>query len=164
MLFRSIYQLGQLRKSYGPEVGKTLKDLVLDRNQPREVRKSAIAYIREVSDVDVYGLFVDVAMNDPDKEIQQTAIYYIAQNSKDKGKSVDLLIQLFDKLPAERTGALESCLYGIASVGDTKAVDFLIKTAKTHANYELRQRAVYYLGNIGGEKARAALMDILKSK
>jgi HEAT repeat protein/TolA-binding protein len=161
---RELARSDVLRKKYGSEVGKLLKDLALDRTQPRELRKSAIYYIRDINEVDVYGLFVDLAMNDPDKEIQQTAVYYIAQNSKDKGKSVDLLIQLFDKLPTERTEALESCLYGVASVGDAKAVDFLIKVAKTHADYDLRQRAVYYLGNIGGDKARTALMDILKAK
>ncbi len=160
----AIYQLGQLRKDFGPEVGKLLKELALDRNQPREIRRSAIYAVREFSDIDVYALFVDLAMNDTDKDIQQMAIYYIGHNSKDKSKSLNLLIQLFDKLPAERTQSLESCLYGIASVGDERAVDFLIKVAKTHENYDLRQKAVYYLGNIGGEKARAALVEILKGK
>jgi HEAT repeat protein len=43
-------------------------------------------------------------------------------------------------------------------------VDFLTTIALRHDDYELRRDAVYYLGNIGGEKARAALYEILRGK
>jgi HEAT repeat protein len=36
--------------------------------------------------------------------------------------------------------------------------------AKTHENQEVRRMAIQFLGNIGGEKARTVLVDILKGK
>jgi HEAT repeat protein len=54
--------------------------------------------------------------------------------------------------------------YSIAEVGNDKAVDFLTNVALTHENYDLRTNAVYYLGSIGSEKARASLYRILKGQ
>ena len=67
-------------------------------------------------------------------------------------------------MPATKKERLETVLYTIADVGNDKAVDFLSTVARSHQNYELRTDAVYYLGTIGGEKARAALYQILRSK
>ncbi|MBI3586796.1 MAG: HEAT repeat domain-containing protein [Ignavibacteriales bacterium] len=67
-------------------------------------------------------------------------------------------------MPKERTRSLESVIYAVASIGNDQAVDFLGKVAKTSENYDIRRRAVYYLGNIGGDKARAVLLEILKAK
>ncbi|MCI0706856.1 MAG: HEAT repeat domain-containing protein [Ignavibacteriae bacterium] len=159
----AIYQIGQMRK-YDSNVSKVLTELARDHNQPREIRKTAIYSLREFTDFDVHSFYIDLAKNDPDREIQQTAIYYLAQNKKDKSAAIDLLVKLFDELPADRTEAQETCIYGVANIGGEKAVDFLIKVAKTHKDYEMRQKAVYYLGNIGGEKARSALMEILQGK
>ena len=49
-------------------------------------------------------------------------------------------------------------------MGNDKAVDFLKNVAMSDEDFDLRRDAVYYLGNIGGEKARSALYEILKSK
>jgi HEAT repeat protein len=55
-------------------------------------------------------------------------------------------------------------VYEVADVGNDRAVEFLLRVAKSDADYNLRSDAVYYLGNIGGDKARTALYEILKSK
>jgi len=67
-------------------------------------------------------------------------------------------------LPAEKKDQRETIFYTIADIGNDKAVDFLINVARDNKDYELRSQAIYYLGNIGGEKARVALYDILKDK
>ena len=54
--------------------------------------------------------------------------------------------------------------YSIADIGNEQAIDFLGKVARTSDDYDLRREAVYYLGSIGGEKARAVLYEILKEK
>jgi HEAT repeat protein len=160
----AVHHLRQLRKDRGAEVSKVFRDLVADTKQPRQVRTSAMYALRDFTDFDVVAYFMELARTDPDHEIQATAIYYIGQSSKDKSKSLDALIKLFDTIPQDRTQTLESLLYSIASVGNDRAVDVLANVARTHPNYELRRRAVYYLGNVGGERARAALLEILRSK
>jgi hypothetical protein len=97
-----------------------LGELALDRTQLRGVRKTALAALQNVPALDVYGLYFDIAANDPDEEVQQNAIYYIGQHSKDKVKSIDLLAQLFEKLSQDRMLGLRSCLYAVASVGNNE--------------------------------------------
>ena len=159
----AIYQIGEMRK-HGSDVSKFLMDIARDQKQNKNIRKSAFYALRNFTNIDVYKFYADLAKNDPDKEIQQSAIYHIGHNNKNKAGSMELLMQLFDQLPADRTHAQESCLYGIADIGGDKAVDFLIKVAKTHQDYKIREKAVYYLGNIGGDKARSALLEILQGK
>jgi HEAT repeat protein len=71
---------------------------------------------------------------------------------------------IFNATPKQKDKQLETVLYVIADVGNDKAVDFLVKVATTHDNDDLGSDAVYYLGNIGNEKSRAALLQILKAK
>ncbi|HET6273896.1 MAG TPA: HEAT repeat domain-containing protein, partial [Bacteroidota bacterium] len=74
------------------------------------------------------------------------------------------LVDLFYTLPKSRKEQTQTIFYAVAEVGNDRAVDFLTKVALSHDDYDLRSDAVYYLGSIGGEKARAALYQILRSK
>jgi HEAT repeat protein len=109
-------------------------------------------------------VFIELAKKDSNERVQDAAIEFIGRSGKDKNKSVDALVVLFNSMPKNRKKNLETVLFTIADVGNDKAVDFLSTVARTHENYELRSDAVYYLGTIGGEKARTALYQILKSK
>ena len=75
-----------------------------------------------------------------------------------------LLVDLFNAIPKDRTEQVQTIFYSIAEVGNDKAVDFLTTIGLGYDDYELRRDAVYYLGNIGGERARAALYEILRGK
>jgi HEAT repeat protein len=101
---------------------------------------------------------------DTSEEIQIIAIENIGQSGQDKAKTVQTLEQLYTSLPANHGDQKASALYRIADVGNDQAVDFLSKVARTDSDYDLRSDAVYYLGNIGGDKARAVLYDILKGE
>jgi hypothetical protein len=104
-----------------------------------------------------------VARSSANDELQLTAIDHMSVTGKDKHRSVEALIGLFRSLPADRRQAMQAALYGVAEVGTDRAVEFLAGVASSHEDYDLRREAVYYLGNIGGEKARHALFEILKS-
>ncbi|MEK7251457.1 MAG: HEAT repeat domain-containing protein, partial [Bacteroidota bacterium] len=146
------------------EAFATLKEVALDKSQPEIMRITAIESLEDFRKFDVLPILVDVAKTDASEEIQIVAIHTIADLGSEKNKSVDALMTLFNSYPKQREKQLQSALYAIADVGNDKAVDFLVKVATTNENYELRSDAVYYLGNIGNEKSRAALMQILKSK
>ena len=161
-------KLDALRALGGSENDKeafaTLKEVALDKSQPEIMRLTAIESLEDFRKFDVLPILVDVAKTDASEEIQIVAIHTIADLGSEKNKSVDALMTLFNAYPKQREKQLQSALYAIADVGNDKAVDFLVKVATTNENYELRSDAVYYLGNIGNEKSRAALMQILKSK
>jgi hypothetical protein len=141
---------------------KTLRDVALDPKQPRELRMTALDALSEFKKFDVLPAFIQIATTDKDEEIQNSAINYISDLSGNKDRRVDALIKLFNMLPADKKNQQETIFYTIADIGNDKAVDFLISVAKASPNNELRRQAIYYLGNIGGEKARAALYDVLK--
>jgi HEAT repeat protein len=112
----------------------------------------------------VLPVFVEIAKKDTNEEIQNLAIDYMGQLSKNKNKSIESLTELYDAIPSSRTSQRQIVLASIAEIGNEKAVDFLAKVARTSDDYDLRSDAVYYLGNIGGDGARAALYEILKGK
>ena len=158
----ALYALGEMKeddKSY-----QSLKDVAIDVKQPRPLREAALEALSNFKKHDVLTVYIEIAKHDTSEDMQDTAIEFISEAGNDKNKSVDALAELFASLPKHREPQMETILYSIADVGNEKAVEFLSVVAHTHQNYQLRSDAVYYLGNIGGDKARAALYDILKGK
>jgi HEAT repeat protein len=82
---------------------------------------------------------------------------------------VEQLIQLFRTFDGTsgtgRTshGRLGTTLYAIATIGDERATEFLAEVARSHPDYAIRGDAVFYLGTIGSENARAALLRLLQN-
>jgi HEAT repeat protein len=113
---------------------------------------------------DPLPVFLDVAAKDTSANLQNSAIFFIGQSRRNKDRSMETLIKLFNAVPKTQNEQLGKVLFSIAEVGGDKAVDFLVNVAKTHQNYDLRRNAVFCLGNIGGDKARSALSEILKKK
>lgn len=142
----------------------TLKDIALDKSQPEIVRSTALEALGDFRKFDVLPILVEVARADASDDVQTAALYTIADLRSDKNKSTDALITLFNGYPKQKEKQLQTALYAIADVGNDKSVDFLVRVATTHENYDLRSDAVYYLGSIGNDKSRAALMQILKNK
>jgi hypothetical protein len=158
----ALYAIGETKEdsiSY-----KTLRDVAVDTKQPQVLRETAMDALANFSQHDVLPVFVEIAKKDTNEEIQNLAIDYMGQLSKNKNKSIESLTELYDAIPSSRTSQRQIVLASIAEIGNEKAVDFLAKVARTSDDYDLRSDAVYYLGNIGGDGARAALYEILKGK
>ncbi len=137
------------------------KETPKEQTQQREALLNAIA----VSDGDRSLQFLkDVAQTDENKQAQNLAIYWIGEMSEEKDKSVETLSKLFREIPEHRTDELESIMYSVANIGNDRAIDFLVSVASTSKSDELRSNAVFYLTNIGGEKAREALYKVLERK
>ena len=109
-------------------------------------------------------VFIDIATKDTSEELQSWAIDYISEHTKDKNRSVQTLIDIFHAVPKQREEQRRQIFYAIADVGNDRAVDFLGTVARTSEDYHLRREAVFYLGNIGTDMARAVLYGILQGK
>jgi|WetSurMetagenome_2_1015567.scaffolds.fasta_scaffold49661_3 hypothetical protein len=142
---------------------QTFKLIALDSRQPRQLREAAVDGLAGCTKHDPLPVLVEVAQKETSATILESAVYAIGQG-KDRNRSIGLLIDLFGTLPPGKKQATETVFYAIAEVGNDRAVDFLKSVALTHKEYDLRRDAVYLLGNIGGERARAALFEILKTK
>ena len=158
----ALYALGDAKqddKSFA-----TLRDVAEDKQQPRPLRVAAMDALTNFSKFDVLQVFVDIAKKDTSEEIQGYAIDFIGESGSDKNQRVGVLEELYRSLPQSRTDQRQTIVYTIADVGNDRAVDFLKHVALSDPSYDVRRDAVYYLGSIGGEKARAALYEILKEK
>lgn len=151
-----------------PRTGQALREIVLDRKHPAPLRISAL-YILAGSHVhDNQKVFLEVARGDTNEEIQRTAIELIARSGRERRRSVEQLIELFRTFDGtsgasgSSAGRLGTTLYAIATIGDERATEFLAEVARSHPNYAIRGDAVFYLGTIGSESARAALVRLLQ--
>ncbi len=158
----ALYALGEAKeddKSFA-----TLRDIAVDIKQPLPLREASLDVLVDFKKHDVLPVLMEIVLKDTNEQLQAYAIDFIGNETPDKNRSVGLLIDLFNSIPHQRREPVETIFYAIAEVGNDKAVDFLRTVALSHNNYGFRRDAIYYLGNIGGEKARGALYEVLKGK
>ncbi len=158
----ALYSLGEAKED--EKSFQVLKGVALNYKQPRQLREAALEALSEFKKLDVIPIYVDIVKNDTSEDMQIYAIDYINQSDRGKNKTISILINLFDTLPKQRHEQRQMIFYSIADIGNDRAIDFLSDIAHRDENYEMRRDAIYYLGSIGGEKARTALFEILKEK
>jgi HEAT repeat protein len=141
-----------------------LKEIAADRNRPWTIREGAMSLLMRSENEEALNLLVSLAKTDPEERVRLAAINYIGSARRNKAKSLQTLISLFNSSGKDDPNAVQGLLVGIASIGNDEAVDFLGKVATTHQDMEVRQSAIHLLGNVGGEKAREILVRILKGK
>ncbi|HTP13861.1 MAG TPA: tetratricopeptide repeat protein [Bacteroidota bacterium] len=142
----------------------TLKDVAVDRSQPVVIRLEAMDQLADFTKHDVSAVFLDLARTDSSEEIQSESLDHLCDCIKDKDKSVQTLATLYRSVPSAHGSQRSMILFEVADIGNDPAVDFLSSVAKQDTSYERRAEALYYLGNIGGEKARSVLYDVLLNK
>ncbi|HZY10131.1 MAG TPA: HEAT repeat domain-containing protein, partial [Bacteroidota bacterium] len=157
----ALHALGEKEDS---DTYQTLKEIVLNKSQHKELRITAMMKLVDFKKNDPLPIFLEVAKNDTSEEIQNNAIDFIGMRTKDKNRSVEILIELFNAVPERRKEQREVIFYSIAEIGNDNAVDFLTKVARTNEDYDLRLNAIHYLGSIGSKKSRTALYEILREK
>jgi HEAT repeat protein len=156
----ALYALGETRED--DRSFSTLREVALDLHQVRPVREAAMDALSGFSKHDALSVFVELAQKDTNADIQGFAIDYIGEHGTDKNQRVSVLEDLYRTLPRSRNEQRKTIVYTIADVGNDRAVEFLKKLALADEDYDMRRDAVYYLGSIGGDNARAALYEILK--
>ncbi len=159
----AVYSLGTPSHDNTAVINRALEELAADRKQPRLVRQTALAQLARSGSPPDMKFLVSLASGEPDEEIQQWAIHVLGTVAEGKEKSLATLTSLFGSIPATRLRSKDVLLFSIASIGNDRAVDFLASVARSDTSEALRERAVYYLGNIGTEKARGALLEILRN-
>ncbi len=143
---------------------QTLKNVAIDRSQPIELRLEAMDQLSGFTKYDPAPVLLDIAQTDSSEEIQSESLDLLRDCIKDKDKSVQTYQMLYRSLPVSRSDQRSMILFEIADIGNDPAVEFLSNVARHDSSYDLRSEAVYYLGSIGGQKARDVLYDVLLNK
>jgi hypothetical protein len=156
----ALYAIGDTKED--EKSFKALKAVALDVHANERLRTAALDIVSEFEKYDVLSIYTEIARQDTSEVMQSYAIDYITNNAKDKNKSVQTLIDLYNGTPKSRGEQKRRLFFAIAEVGNDRAVDFVASVAKTSDDHDMRREAVYYLGTMGSEKARTALYDILQ--
>lgn len=159
----AIYSLGSSSHEDSGPLIPLLEELAADRSQPRLVRQTALAQLGFWKGSLDARFLASLASGEPDEEIQEMVIHVLGLVVQEKANSFSVLTSLFGSIPPDRIRSRDVLLFSVASIGNDDAVGFLSTVAKENSNEALRQRAIFYLGNIGSDKARNALLDILRA-
>jgi len=146
---------------------KALHDIALDPRQPIPIRHVALNSLTEFPRNDPGAVFLSVANRDTNETIQRIAIELFAASNRSRDDRRERLMEMFrrfEKSSPQRVGALSTALYGLAAIGDDPAIDFIAHIARSGSTQPLRSDAIYYLGNIGTDRARKALFKIVRGE
>jgi len=152
---------------HNKQAREALREIALDVEQPVEVRLTAVHELGNVADAKTADMLLEVARADSNVNIQRAAIQVFAQSVANKKRAVNKLIDLFKRLDVSETARdprLATTLYSIASIGDERATGFLEDIARSHRDESMRSAAVFYLGTIGTEPARTALIRLMRGE
>jgi len=158
----------ELAQSSGKsDAPQALRGIVLDEHQPAQLRLWAVYSLGSLRQPEARTALLEIARADALPDLQRSAIEVYAQSAPERGKAVDELIALFEQFSGKgstRDPRLGTTLYAIASIGDARATDFLAKVARTHPDDDIRNSAVLYLGSMGTERSRNALIQLLRAE
>ncbi len=146
---------------------KVLHDIALDGRQPVPIRQVAMNSLTEFPRKDPGAVFLVVANSDTNETIQRIAIELFAASNRSRDDRTERLMDMFKRFEnsaPRREGALSTTLYALAAIGDDRAIDFIAHIARSSKNLPLRSDAIYYLGNIGTDRAREALFRIVRGE
>jgi len=144
-----------------------LHDIAIDGAQPVPIRHIALNSLAGFSRRDPGAVFLMVADRDTNETIQRIAIELFAASNRPRSDRTERLMDMFKRFEGSgqaREGVLSTTLYALAAIGDDRAIDFIAQIARSSRNRPLRNDAIYYLGNIGTDRARQALFKIVKGE
>jgi HEAT repeat protein len=123
-----------------------LKGIVLDKEQPREMREAALMVLRNQGGRDVSDVFVQVLKTESDEKLKATAIYWLGQRARDEKvgdeKTVALLKQTAQDHGQSRE-VREAALHALSQMNRPEVFDLFVNVAKTDPDKEVRQSALY---------------------
>ncbi len=144
-----------------------LHEIAIDDAQPVPIRQIALNSLAGFSRKDPGAVFLMVADRDTNETIQRIAIELFAASNRPRSDRTERLMNMFKRFEGSgqsRQGVLSTTLYALAVIGDDRAIDFVAQIARSSKNQPLRDDAIFYLGNIGTDRARQALLKIVKGE
>ncbi len=142
----AIYQLAVVQKDSADRkrAFTLLKQLATDRERETETRRAALDALRHLDDPNVLATLTEIARNDPDRKIQEFAVYTIAKakkGSEDKRFSIlkDILLDR-ERNREVRYAALRS----IQEIKGAEAQDLFLKLAKDDPDSHVQEMALWF--------------------
>jgi HEAT repeat protein len=183
-----VYWLGR----GGNEESLNLLRSLAESNQPEGVVENATVAIALHDDPRVTDVLKSLVRNSRNTDVRRTAVYwlgfigvetnYLAELVRNESEDEDVRRAAGHALGVSSDPASLNVLTGLyASVANRElkrnlihsisinsnqdaAVDFLIKLARTEADHEARNQALFWLGHKAGEKSLGVLKDVVEKE
>lgn len=157
-LGRFVYmaECDELAQRHGDAIRQALEGVALDPGQPIEVVRRAIESLAHINDERIRGL-IDWAYEQGEELLRISAVFAMGR-SADTVWSETVLEELASEMPALRFEAARAC----GEIQIPRAVESLIALANGHDD-DVREVAIWSLGQIGGDRARRSLERLANS-
>lgn len=103
------------------------------------------------------GTLIDLARNNPDRDIRGKALFWLSQQAG--RKAADALKDAVENDPEESVRA--KAVFGISQLPNDQSIPLLIDLVKNNRSREVRKKAAFWLGQKDDPRALAALAEIL---
>lgn len=101
---------------------------------------------------------IDIARNNPDREIRGKALFWLSQQAG--RKAAEALKDAVENDPEESVRG--KAVFGISQLPDDESIPLLVDLLKHNKSREVRKKAAFWLGQKNDPRALAAIEDILK--
>ena len=148
----------ELPKARGQQVREALERVIRSEHEPVEVRRRAVESIAFINDNTVRQI-IDRAYGDEQIEMRTSAVFAMAR-SADRFWADTVEAELHSDLPAMRLEAVRAC----GEIAVNSAIPTLVRMISEDRDEDVRIMAVWALGQIGGNRARRALEQLLEGE
>ncbi|HHX63694.1 MAG TPA: HEAT repeat domain-containing protein [Chloroflexi bacterium] len=146
----------ELDERYGRLIRERLESVIADLNEDLDVRRRAVESIAYIND-DKVRVIIDRTYDDDDHRMRESAVFAMGRNA-DPFWQETVLAELYAASPAMRYEAARAS----GEMSLRRAVTRLIRLIED-VDVEVRQMAIWALGQIGGKRAKATLERYLES-
>lgn len=122
-----------------------------------ELQEQAVFALSQLSREKAVPALIDIAREHHHPEIREKAIFWLGQEG---GADVEAFFQDVLVSNAVTIEEQEQVVFAISQFSRSRSVPMLIEIAKEHEHQEIREKAVFWLGEAGGEQATQALLEM----
>jgi hypothetical protein len=129
--------------------------------QSSALREQVVFALSLLDDRGAVVEMVRIARADSDRSVRKNAIFWLGQ--KASREAVKALKDTVDS-PAEDLEVKEAAVFAISQLPPDKAVPLLVSLARENKSPSVRKKALFWLGQTGGEEALKLFEEILLKK
>jgi HEAT repeat protein len=140
-----------------PENSALLKQMFREVDDP-EVREQILFALTQMTDA-VDGDWLLAIFSDPNEEddVREMALFMAAQSGNVDAR---ILSQMYDSA-GDNTDMKEQILFTLTQIDSDAAFDKMLDIARTEEDPDLRQNAIFWIGQSGDPRAEDVLLEIL---
>lgn len=139
----------------GGNAGRAVLRELVD-SAPDDVQEQAVAGIAQDESREAIDMLLDLAKHHEDPSVRKRAIFWLGQKAGEK-VSADLKEATND--PDEEVR--EMAVFAVSRLPKDEAIPQLINLARTNKSKEVREQAVFWLGQTGDPRALAFIEEIV---